>query len=167
MSSIDSTSTTRTKVPVKYSKDYFLKLIQPALDVQKNAYCPYSRFHVGCSLIAKKDQSDSEEQIFIGCNFENQSFGLTICAERCAIGNMLSQLGPNCHVKYVVVATPNGCACCGACLQVLSEFVENGDTPVILIQKDPSQEEDYFVKEELTFKELLPKAINIKDIVKS
>uniref|UniRef100_A0A7S1KTU0 CMP/dCMP-type deaminase domain-containing protein n=1 Tax=Percolomonas cosmopolitus TaxID=63605 RepID=A0A7S1KTU0_9EUKA len=166
-----SSSTSTTPLPQKSCQDTFQQLLPYTLKVQKNAYCPYSSFHVGCALLASNgNDSSSPKSIFSGCNFENQSFGVTICAERCAIGTMLAELGPSAKIEYLLVVTPNGCACCGACLQVISEFVASPNVPVVLLKREVdltgnAQDGQVSIKEELEFKDLLPFAINIKEQV--
>ena len=93
-------------------------LIMKAKEVCQNAYAPYSKFHVGCVLLS------DNEQIYSGCNIENISFGLTICAERVAISKAISIEGPKFRIKKVVIYTPTEMPItpCGACRQVLIEF---------------------------------------------
>lgn len=82
----------------------------------KNAYCIYSNFPVGAAVLT------DDGRVFVGCNVENASFGLTICAERNAIFQAVAQ-GYK-AVRAVVVFTPTDkpAAPCGACRQVISEF---------------------------------------------
>ena len=82
----------------------------------KNAYCRYSKFRVGAAVLSDDDE------IFAGCNVENASYGLTMCAERNAIFQAVAQ-GLR-KLKAVVIVTPTNTATppCGACRQVLNEF---------------------------------------------
>jgi cytidine deaminase len=84
-----------------------------------NAYAPYSNFRVGAALLL------DDGSIVTGCNVENMSYGLTICAERSAMVRAISENGPGVRVKAVAVTNLNGAASppCGACRQVLHEFV--------------------------------------------
>ncbi len=94
-----------------------------AVESMKKAYSPYSGFRVGAVVVTKSGK------IFTGCNIENSSYGLTICAERVAIFSAIAS-GERDIEKLVVVAdTPEPVSPCGACRQVMSEF---GDFEVIL-----------------------------------
>lgn len=100
------------------------KLFLLALEASKNAYVPYSNFHVGAAL----ETTDGE--IITGCNIENRSYGLTNCAERTAIFKAISE-GKS--IRTIVIATPDAdypVAPCGACRQVISEFMQADDTVV-------------------------------------
>jgi len=92
------------------------KLIDAAKRVSKHAYCPYSDFRVGAAVLTDRGE------IFAGCNVENASYGLTICAERNAIFHTVAS--GQTRLKAVVVYTPTSTpsAPCGACRQVINEF---------------------------------------------
>lgn len=92
----------------------YSQLINAALEARAKAYSPYSNFPVGAALIAK------DGTVFTGCNVENSSFGLCICAERSAICNAVSQ-GHQEFEAIAVAATPIASPC-GACRQFLAEF---------------------------------------------
>ena len=100
------------------------RLIQAAKEARSRAYAPYSHFAVGAALLA------ADHQIYIGCNVENASFGLTICAERAAVANAVAQGHRDFLALAVVAESDSGLVTpCGACRQVLAEF--NPRLPVI------------------------------------
>jgi cytidine deaminase len=102
------------------------RLIAAACEARARAYAPYSRFAVGAAVLA------DDGRVFTGVNVENASYGLTVCAERNAVGTMIAEGGR--RVLAVAVCTENGVTPCGACRQVLSEFVEHeGDAPVWIV----------------------------------
>ncbi len=100
-------------------------LIQAAIDVRERAYAPYSKFYVGAAL------ETASGEVFVGCNVENSSYGLTICAERLAIGTAVA--AGHREFKRVVVASDSKAGPCGACRQVLAEF---GNVEVIMVDPD-------------------------------
>ena len=95
------------------------ELISAARKVRDNAYAPYSGFKVGAAVIAE------DGNIFTGCNVENASYGLTICAERNALSSLIAS-GNRRPVSIAIVAKDGElCPPCGACRQVLMEFNPN------------------------------------------
>lgn len=104
------------------------KLIEMAKDVAKNAYVPYSGFHIGAALLTKSGK------IFTGCNVENASYSMTICAERNAIFNAVAN-GEKELSKIVIYAdTDVFFPPCGACRQVMAEFAS--DMEIIIVNQD-------------------------------
>jgi cytidine deaminase len=94
----------------------FHNLIKAASEARLQAYVPYSRFAVGAAVQCKAGT------VFIGSNIENISYGLTVCAERVAIGSAIAA-GERDFVAIAVVAdTLEPIAPCGACRQFLAEF---------------------------------------------
>jgi cytidine deaminase len=93
-------------------------LIENARAAMKNAYAPYSDFKVGAAILLK------DGRVFTGCNVENASFGLTICAERNAIFAAVAASKRKIEIVAVAVLNHRGVACspCGACRQVIAEF---------------------------------------------
>src|ERR1700722_18456964 len=94
-------------------------LRQAALEAAALAYAPYSKFYVGAALLFE------DGWIATGCNVENMSYGLTSCAERNALFRAISERGAGPRIRAIAVANRNGAPSppCGACRQVLSEFV--------------------------------------------
>jgi cytidine deaminase len=92
------------------------ELVRRAREVQRRAYCPYSKFRVGAALEA------ADGRVFVGTNVESASYGLTICAERMAIGAAIAD-GARGFSRIVVVTDIDPPASpCGACRQLLAEF---------------------------------------------
>jgi cytidine deaminase len=94
----------------------FQKLINKAIEARLNSYAPYSKFSVGSALITK------DGTIFTGCNIENASLGLSICAERVAIYKAVSSGYKNFKALAIIGDTDDPCTPCGACRQVILEF---------------------------------------------
>jgi cytidine deaminase len=90
-----------------------------AAEAASRAYAPYSHFCVGAALLL------DDESVVTGCNVENMSYGLTSCAERNALFRAISEGGPGRRIRAIAVANRNEAASppCGACRQVMSEFV--------------------------------------------
>jgi len=116
-------------------------LVQAARDARERALAPYSRFKVGAAI------ETADGRIITGCNIENASYGLTVCAERVAMFKALSE-GHRQFVRIAVVAdTQASTSPCGACRQVLWEF--GRDLEVILANLE-------IVTGRHTMRELLP-----------
>lgn len=123
------------------------QLLEAAKQALLRAYAPYSNFYVGAAVLT--DQG----QIFTGCNVENASYGLTICAERSAIFTAVQKTHGKLVLRAVAVANRAQLACspCGACRQVIAEFGE--DVVVIFQGKDGFQES--------TIADLLPETFRL------
>jgi cytidine deaminase len=97
-------------------------LIVRAREVAQRAYAPYSKFRVGAAI------QDAEGGIYVGCNVENASYGLSVCAERNAI---FSAVAAGAHRPFTALAvscidaTQGGCSPCGACRQVIVEHLSS------------------------------------------
>lgn len=91
-------------------------LINKAKDVSQNAYAPYSNFFVGACVLAGSGKT------YVGCNVENASYGLAICAERNALANAIANGEKS--ISAIAIYSPNmeKCLPCGACRQVIFEF---------------------------------------------
>ncbi len=94
------------------------RLALAARQAMKNAYAPFSNFKVGAAILT------ASGHIFVGCNVENSSYGMTNCAERTAIFSAVAKDGPDLEIVAVAVANAAGVPCspCGACRQVIFEF---------------------------------------------
>lgn len=121
-------------------------LVDKALIARQNAYAPYSKFAVGAALLT------SDGEVFTGCNIENSSFGLTVCAERVALFTAIAQGKRSFDMLAVVADTEDYCSPCGACRQVLAEF--GGNIRVLLANRHG----DF---RETTVAELLPAAFSL------
>ena len=100
-------------------------MAEKACEVMQNAYAPYSNYHVGVCVLAE------DGSMFTGCNVENASYGLTICAERSAITSLISDGKKKIKALAVVGSGEELCTPCGSCRQVMREFAAP-DTPVYL-----------------------------------
>jgi len=99
-------------------------LIAAARAARQNAHAPYSNFRVGAALRA------SSGRVYAGCNVENSTYGLTVCAERVAIFKAISEGERGFDAIAVVTQTEVLTPPCGACRQIIWEFC--GDVPVVL-----------------------------------
>jgi len=100
----------------KISAATLRKLKAVAIKASKRAYCPYSHFPVGAAVLT------SRGKIHTGCNVENASYGLTICAERNAIFQAIAAGEERVIAVVIYTPTPVPSAACGACRQVINEF---------------------------------------------
>lgn len=112
-----------------YNMDYDI-LLQKAQEVSKNAYAKYSNFAVGACVLGASGNT------YCGCNVENASYGLTICAERNAIATAVAN-GENSILAVAIYSpTMENCLPCGACRQVIFEFQRNKEVEIITKTKD-------------------------------
>jgi cytidine deaminase len=123
------------QVPVKppLSATEKERLFVAAREVLTRAYAPYSKFRVGAAVLS------ASGAIYVGCNIENASYGLTLCAERSAISAGIAAEGPSFRIRAVVVFNGNDAPCspCGACRQVIFEFGPEAD---VIFQGRPGLE---------------------------
>jgi len=119
-------------------------LLEAALAVRENAHAPYSKFKVGAAL------EHSSGRVFTGCNVENATYGLTVCAERVAVFKAISEGARPREFTRVAVAAAAGKLTppCGACRQILWEFC--GDVELILVNLQG-------VTETLRLKDIFPR----------
>jgi cytidine deaminase len=92
-------------------------LYKKAQQVSEHAYAPYSHFKVGAALLSEQGQ------VFTGCNVENASYGLTVCAERNCIATAVAQGTTQVSALVVYTAQQQLTSPCGACRQVIAEFM--------------------------------------------
>jgi len=116
-------------------------LIESAWQVRGRAYAPYSGFHVGAALLA------DDGRVFTGCNVENLSFGLTMCAERVAVATAMAEGARKFECIAIVADTAEPVSPCGACRQVMAEF---GVARIVLANRH--------ARVAYTLDELLPRA---------
>ena len=124
------------------------QLIEVATQAMANAYAPYSGFRVGAALLTVTGE------IVTGCNVENASYGLSMCAERNAIANGVIRLGKDkMEIKAIAVVNSQNAPCspCGACRQVIWEFGRKAQ--VIFLGKQKWQN--------LSIAELLPEGFSL------
>ncbi len=120
-------------------------LTAAALAARENAHAPYSHFRVGAAL------EDSTGRVYTGCNVENATYGLTICAERVAVFKAMSE-GARSFRRIAIAADTDALTPpCGACRQILWEFC--GDVEILLVNLHGKTEI-------IQLKELLPRAFD-------
>ena len=123
------------------------ELVAKAMEARGKAYAPYSDFAVGAALLARSGR------VYTGCNVENASYGLSICAERTAVFKAVSE-GER-DFEAIAVVTEKGVTPCGACRQVLLEF---GEGIQVIVADDAG---GYRV---FGLQELLPEAFSSEDL---
>ena len=109
------------------------EIMNIAKEASKNAYCPYSKFSVGACVLCENGNTYS------GCNVENASYGLSLCAERNAMSSMIAA-GETSKILKVAIYSPNETKCfpCGACRQWMKEFEHGQKIKVILEDENHS-----------------------------
>jgi cytidine deaminase len=125
--------------------DYLPKMLEAARQAALQAYAPYSQFTVGAAIWTRSDR------IITGCNVENSSFGLTICAERTAATRAIVE--GDLDWLAIAVVSPSSVTPCGACRQFLAEFAPRLE--VWYAYLDPSQP----VSGPVSLEDLLPGAM--------
>ncbi|WLR56078.1 cytidine deaminase [Mesobacillus subterraneus] len=127
-------------------------LVEKAIEARNTAYVPYSKFQVGAAIIT------SNNQVYLGCNIENASYGLTNCAERTAIFKAVSEGDTEIKAIAVVADTEGPVSPCGACRQVIAEFATD-ETKIYLANLNGDVKET-------TISEILPGYFTSKDMDK-
>jgi cytidine deaminase len=125
------------------------RLTDAAKRAMKNAHAPYSKFKVGAALLT------ASGKVFVGCNVENASYGMTNCAERTAIFTAVAQLGPKMEIRAIAITNNQNAPCspCGACRQVIYEF---GPEAVVFFRGKSGHHE------EMPIASLLPEGFRLK-----
>ena len=118
------------------------RLLTSALAVRQRAYAPYSKFQVGAAVLG------DDGRIYAGCNVENSSYGLCLCAERNAMGQAVARGARKVVAAAVVAPSQKPSPPCGMCLQSFAELAD-GDIPILLA--NPAGDE-----QQLTLSQLLP-----------
>ena len=124
-------------------------LVRAALEVQRHAFAPYSGFFVGAALLTV------EGNTFVGCNVENASYGLSICAERSAICSMVA--AGDRRIAAIAIASRGGVTPCGACRQFLTQPEFGEQFAVILVDSETGE-----LGREWNNQELLPGAFRLE-----
>ena len=102
-----------------------VRLIEAAWKVRENSYSPYSKFKVGAAVLGE------DGKLYVGTNVENVSYGGTVCAERCALFNMVSAGCKRFTALCVALELEGDGAPCLLCRQVMSEFCSSLDAEVL------------------------------------
>lgn len=122
-------------------------LIALAARARGSAYAPYSRFSVGAAVVAE------DERVFFGCNVENASWGLSLCAERAAIASAVMNGARRIKAVVIVTETNPPATPCGACRQWMAEFGADNCEIITAAPAGPYRR--------FTLKELLPEAFRV------
>jgi cytidine deaminase len=124
-------------------------VIEAAREASTKAYAPYSNFRVGAAILT------GSGDVHAGCNVENASYGLAICAERNAVARMVA-VADDREIRLVAVVSPDAAPCfpCGACRQVLHEF---GCQEVVVLGASGEHKR-------YSFSEILPHAFGPEDL---
>ena len=118
-------------------------ILEQARIIAKNAYAPYSNFHVGCCVLYENGD------YFLGCNVENASFGLSLCAERNALSNAVTA-GEKGDIRAVGLDSleQKECLPCGACRQWFHEFAMlNNQDIKIVVEAEDGKAKAYLISE--------------------
>jgi cytidine deaminase len=107
-------------------------LVAAARDAREHAYAPYSDFQVGAAALME------DGSISAGCNVENRTYGLTLCAERVALATAVARGAGRARAIAVITDTSPPASPCGLCLQTMAEFADQ-DLPILLINLEGDQ----------------------------
>lgn len=131
----------------KRNDQQILGYLEQARQVATRAYCPYSKFTVGCVLV------DTQGRVFEGCNVENASYSVTLCAERTAGSQAIAQGSRTWDAIYIV--SPTRVSPCGTCRQFLFELA-----PQLKIYLSDLQSDEFIGP--VAIGDLLPMAMNLQ-----
>lgn len=122
---------------------HYEELLSKAKEMTNYSYCPYSKFAVGACVLYESGK------IYCGCNVENSSYGLSLCAERNAISNAIA-CGEHSYPVAIAIVSPNKKLCqpCGACRQWFCEF-QNRDKDIEIVLEDENGLPKVFKSSEL------------------
>lgn len=123
------------------NEDHIKALMHVASVARESAYAPYSKYKVGAAVLT------GSNKVYFGCNVENASYGLTMCAERVAIQKAVSEGESVVKAVAIVAGEDEIGRPCGACLQVISEFSPK-DAPVLIIASSANGEYDVHTLDE-------------------
>jgi len=120
-----------------------VNLLKLASKAAQNAYSPYSKFKVGACVLFEDGKT------YTGCNVENASYGLTLCAERNAISSAIAD-GQKSKIISVAIYSPNSKLCypCGACRQWIAEFSKDAE---VIVEDEEGQAQSFSIKELLPY----------------
>lgn len=118
-------------------------LLLAARQVRERAYARYSQYPVGAAILS------SSGKIYTGCNVENSSLGLTMCAEMVAIGGMVS--AGETSIRCMALSTVDGGTPCGRCRQILAEFALDPEQVEVHCQSDKGETKIYTLAQLLPF----------------
>ena len=141
----DDNLDTNTRLLINLKSVPVKDIINEAIKVRENSYCPYSNYAVGACLI------DKNGQIYTGCNIENAAFGPSICAERTAFFKAVSE-GVKEFKAIAIVGSPKGRIIdqyafpCGVCRQVMMEFC-NPEEFIVIVAKSDGEYKVYALSE--------------------
>lgn len=132
----------RTKPPKRFRAPAipWERMFSEAKRSQRRAYAPYSTFSVGAAVLT------DDNRVIAGCNIENSSYGLSICAERCAVAQAIATGSKRIRAIAIVANVRQPCPPCGLCRQMLSEFA---DATLPIKSQDKSGRESTHTLEQL------------------
>lgn len=121
-----------TEIITNERLNVYNELLMQAQQVALNAYTPYSKFNVGAAILYESGK------VYTGCNVENASYGLTLCAERNALSTAIAD-GEKSKPVIVAIFSPNSADCypCGACRQWIAEFASDAEIVVQNAEGNP------------------------------